>query len=430
MGSIPTPLPPLPPLPPQLLVLPQPPLLVAAGCGLAIEDARFTNTGIGRKSKSNARARPTGARPVCPSGMARNSSKQARIRGRAASHVRAVGVGPFPLCQPDWREELMKTAKILLVVLVALSGLTGCAGASRSRAAAESAPASGFADSTPNGQGYASDSGDEVGHAPESEWAEVQPSSVPSPSPPAAGVELQGDRDSAAPAAEAHGTRPAAKARPGLGTMWGENRHSQVSTAPFLRAEPNSPFATLSIHYNDAQGVRAMAAHGQRSDWGDNVFPAAAHQLSVRVLDESYGPLPGIRAGGRTYVIGEASQRYVLRIQNHTGNRVEVVATVDGLDVIDGRAGSFGKRGYLLGPWATLDIEGFRRSDSTVAAFRFGSVRDSYAARKGQARNVGVIGIAFFHELGSTWPWTEEEIRLRHDADPFPGRYADPPPPW
>jgi hypothetical protein len=212
--------------------------------------------------------------------------------------------------------------------------------------------------------------------------------------------------------------------------VWGENRSSHISTAPFYRAQPNHPFATVSIHYNDASGVHAMAEHSSRSNWGDNVFPAAERQLSVRLLDGNYRPLPGTRAGGRTYVVGEAGQRYVLRVRNHTGNRVEVVATVDGLDVLDGRPGSFRKRGYILRPWGTLDIEGFRRSDSAVAAFRFGSVRDAYASRKGQGRNVGVIGVAFFHETGSRWPWTDEEIRRRHDADPFPGRYAEPPPGW
>ena len=59
-----------------------------------------------------------------------------------------------------------------------------------------------------------------------------------------------------------------------------------------------------------------------------------------------------------------------------------------------------------------------------------GALMDSYAARKGNARNVGVIGVAFFHEEGSRWPWTNQEVDRRHDADPFPGRYADPPPQW
>lgn len=108
---------------------------------------------------------------------------------------------------------------------------------------------------------------------------------------------------------------------------------------------------------------------------------------------------------GRYYVLGHRGRRYALRVRNNTDRRVEVVATIDGLDVLDGKPGDFvNKRGYILGPWQTYDIEGFRLDMSRVAAFRFSSVRDSYAAKTGHARNVGVIGVAFFTEREVTPP--------------------------
>ena len=61
-----------------------------------------------------------------------------------------------------------------------------------------------------------------------------------------------------------------------------------------------------------------------------------------------------------------------------------------------------------------------------MAAFRFGAVRDSYASRTGDDRNVGVVGFAFFAERGSLW--TTDELARRESADPFPDRYAAPPP--
>jgi hypothetical protein len=64
-----------------------------------------------------------------------------------------------------------------------------------------------------------------------------------------------------------------------------------------------------------------------------------------------------------------------------------------------------------------------------VAAFRFGSVKSSYAEQKhGDSRNVGVIGVALFNEQGtnpSSWPIGDSGQRL--NADPFPGRFATPP---
>ena len=91
------------------------------------------------------------------------------------------------------------------------------------------------------------------------------------------------------------------------------------------------------------------------------------------------------------------------------------------------RPGALGKRGYIIGPFATVEIDGFRRSFDEVATFRFGAVHKSYAAQKGDDRNVGVIGVAFFEEAGTNFDWTSFEIDRRHDADPFPGRFASPP---
>jgi hypothetical protein len=253
--------------------------------------------------------------------------------------------------------------------------------------------------------------------------------SAPQPAyyPPAA--EAAGAKGEAAPssAPQADEYRAERETRPGLATMWGEDRTSRVTEVSFARRDPSQPFAEVSLFYNDRAGVSAMATQSGRSDWYDNVFPVGMSRLTVRLLDERGMPLPSARAGGRSYVVGEYGQRYVIQIQNQTGNRVEAVATVDGLDVIDGRPGSHRKNGYVIGPWATVQIDGFRRSSDTVAAFRFGSVAESYAERKGDGRNVGVIGVALFDEAGSVWPWTDQEIQRRHDADPFPGRYAQPP---
>jgi len=102
---------------------------------------------------------------------------------------------------------------------------------------------------------------------------------------------------------------------------------------------------------------------------------------------------------GETFVLGQLGDRYTIRVSNHTGRRVEAVVSVDGRDVIDGKPGDFArKRGYLVPAWGQVEIDGWRLSQAQAAAFRFSSVADSYAARMGNARNVGVIGVAIFPE--------------------------------
>jgi hypothetical protein len=215
--------------------------------------------------------------------------------------------------------------------------------------------------------------------------------------------------------------------RPGLGTTWGGSRASVVTDAPFARRSFETPWASSTLYYNDADGIRSMTGGAALTSCAASEVPIAGGALSVRLVDAWGSPLPTCDLGSRHYVTGRHGDRYVIEVRNHTDQRFEAVATVDGLDVIDGRPGSLAKRGYLIAPHSSLEIEGFRRSLHEVAEFQFGSVSNSYAARTGSDRNVGVIGVALFDERGTRYPWFGREAERRHDAEPFPGRFAPAP---
>jgi hypothetical protein len=117
-------------------------------------------------------------------------------------------------------------------------------------------------------------------------------------------------------------------------------------------------------------------------------------------------PAPQFFHGGESYVLGQRGARYTLRVWNRSYARVEAVVSVDGLDVVDGQPADYReKRGYVITPGGFVDIDGWRLSGQQAAAFRFGSVRDSYAARTSGARNVGVIGVALFPERPAPVAW-------------------------
>jgi hypothetical protein len=126
--------------------------------------------------------------------------------------------------------------------------------------------------------------------------------------------------------------------------------------------------------------------------------PPAAATPRIELVDDGSQALPAYDPGGRRYVLGQMGQRYQVRVVNPTGSRIEAVVSVDGLDAVDGHPGNLNKRGYIVPAYGEVTIDGFRTSLDAVAAFRFSSVRDSYAARTRHARNVGVVGVAFFRE--------------------------------
>lgn len=219
---------------------------------------------------------------------------------------------------------------------------------------------------------------------------------------------------------------PPPESRPGLGTEFGEARASRVHDVTFVR-KAGRPFAVAALNYNDRKGVDALASLASRRDSARSVSTGGG-AVTISIRDASGDPLEAVHVGDRTFVVGQSGQRYTIVLQNHTSHRFEAVGTVDGLDVINGKPGTFDNRGYVLMPFATLEIEGFRTSTAAVAAFRFAAVSDSYAAQTGSARNVGVIGLAFFGEKGDSFV-PESETRLRDSASPFPAdpRFAQPP---
>jgi hypothetical protein len=153
-----------------------------------------------------------------------------------------------------------------------------------------------------------------------------------------------------------------------------------------------SGFALLSV-------IGAASICNAESPWRRRVVPAPPppYQVSLEGLDGA--PLPTFRQAGARYVLGEPGARYNVRVSNPTPERVEVVVTVDGRDAVSGQAGDYVRqRGYLVEPWDSLLVEGFRRSLDEVAAFRFTDRSRSYSSRRGTPQNVGVIGVAVFPE--------------------------------
>ena len=211
---------------------------------------------------------------------------------------------------------------------------------------------------------------------------------------------------------------PRMEERPGLATGWGEEKKSELIQGSFVRAS-SKPAGTDVIFYNDSKGVDAMTGYKQRV----SPMQTAAGDLVEWGVKGGIGFLPTYKEGGygRRLVAGEKGSTYSIVVKNRCKSALEIVASVDGLDVQDGHAASFSKRGYVVEPGKTLEIEGFRTSYSRVAAFKFSSVSNSYAnLRHGNTRNVGVIGIAVFTQKNvNPWTWMPNEVHQRDTAKPF-----------
>src|SRR5581483_621785 len=121
--------------------------------------------------------------------------------------------------------------------------------------------------------------------------------------------------------------------------------------------------------------------------------------VDMQVVDRETGQTLQVwRHAGRAFVAGQPNARYAVRIRNNSDGRVLVVVSVDGLNILTGETAGYGQTGYVLRPYETYDVSGWRKSDTEVAAFTFAALAQSYAARTGRPDDVGVIGIAAFRE--------------------------------
>ena len=126
---------------------------------------------------------------------------------------------------------------------------------------------------------------------------------------------------------------------------------------------------------------------------------ATGNLVDLQIVDRGRGDvLTTWRHRGTSWVAGRPGDRYALRLSNRSGGRVLVVLSVDGVNVVSGETASTGQTGYVLGPWGSAEITGWRKGWSEAAAFYFTALPDSYASRTGRPDNVGVIGAAVFRE--------------------------------
>lgn len=184
-----------------------------------------------------------------------------------------------------------------------------------------------------------------------------------------------------------------------LGTKWGDDVTSEVTKVDLKRLS-NSPFAQMQVRYAD------KAFSGKSL----NDISLGAGEVSFSVTDDNGNSLPIYRAGagGDTsyYLSAQDGQAYQLHYHNNTGKTYEIVASVDGLDVLNGRTASRSNDGYVLSPYADLDIAGFRKSDTSVASFIFSKPKDAYANHNtsGSINNTGVIGTVVYELKAPTAP--------------------------
>jgi hypothetical protein len=112
--------------------------------------------------------------------------------------------------------------------------------------------------------------------------------------------------------------------------------------------------------------------------------------------------------GADTFIEGRKGSTYELYFKNNTNNRLEVVFSVDGLSVIDGKTASDKSTGYIVDRYSSITVPGWKIDSRKAAQFQFQPQNDKsnttyveLLAEEGfevDTGNQGVIGCMVFME--------------------------------
>ena len=198
-------------------------------------------------------------------------------------------------------------------------------------------------------------------------------------------------------------------------------RHSEA-----LRPRPASRVTALAATGSTPMKAKhLLLATGLAALWAAAALATAlvsteAHAARAPRVERDFvadrGPIAvEVKVGGRStplfmtssrqdrwYLEAHQGQKYEIKVRNTSGQRVGFVLTVDGLNAIDGRISrnASDEPMYVLDPYASSTIKGWRKSLDNVSRFVFVDERRSYAERTGQGNgDLGWIRVTAFNEV-------------------------------
>jgi hypothetical protein len=162
----------------------------------------------------------------------------------------------------------------------------------------------------------------------------------------------------------------------------------------------------------------ALAASASAHTAGSVEAPGSLVGVTVEVGGQPAPLYPAPDGSGRYYLEARKGCRYLVRLSNRTGERIGVVLTVDGLNVISGERDRGRGRMYVLDPWRHATVQGWRTSLQDVRRFTFVDEEASYAARSNKANaRMGWIEVSVYREKQRWHPHPLRDDDAKSSAD-------------
>ena len=172
---------------------------------------------------------------------------------------------------------------------------------------------------------------------------------------------------------------------------------------------PRRPRALAAIMAAALVTVATLPNASQAQRRGNFELTADGRLVDVQVQVDGLGTVPLYTAGNRfdrRYFQAFKGRNYRLVVRNNSNRRVGVLIAVDGLNAISGERSELSRNEsmYVLDPFESTVIRGWRTSLDHVRKFVFVDEQRSYAERTGQANgDMGWIRVLAFREQRPFW---------------------------
>jgi hypothetical protein len=197
-------------------------------------------------------------------------------------------------------------------------------------------------------------------------------------------------------------------------------RQTRVAVAKVFAA-PATPVSSAHILRRYAlvfalaavAGSLAGTANAGGRGWADTWVDGNLVDVQIQVDGQAAPLYVSPRGDLRHYLEAFAGRNYSVVLRNNTARRIGVLLTVDGLNVVNGERTrqASDEPMYVLGPWESATIQGWRTSLNDVRRFVFVDEKRSYAERTGQANaDMGWIRVLAFREQRPIQLWGRNQL--------------------
>lgn len=162
-----------------------------------------------------------------------------------------------------------------------------------------------------------------------------------------------------------------------------QTQTARLTADDWQRATPNTPQLIARSFYGPRSITDALILEMQDAALSARRWTRFGNgMVSLRFENDRGRRLPAVQCGGHLVVTGEPGQAWRLLVKNETDVPIEVLPSVDGIDLETGEVADLRRRGRLLAPRETTLFTSIADAEGRAVPLAFREISDTSALHR------------------------------------------------